>query len=231
MTENEIVGIITAVDAELLPFLEELDSPSITERSMLKIYFGSINGKNLAAVCCGVGRTNASIAAQLLISEYNVKSIIVSGTAGAMDEKVNIGDIVIAECAYYHDLEDYILSDFHPYLQRPCFHMDRNMLDACRQAVAKGDITGNVFFGRLITGDKFIDSSNREELIKRYHPLSADMETAAFAHVCYVNQVPFFCARGISDNASGSGLSEFEKNAHMASRRAFEAVKAVLPLI
>lgn len=231
MRDKGIIGIITAVEAELTPFLEEIENPCITERAMLKIYSGSIKGTAVAAVCCGIGRTNASIAAQLLISEFNVQSIINSGTAGGMDARLSVGDVVICESVCYHDLSDYILSDFHPYLQSPAFQSDQDMLEACRRAVINGDISGNVFFGRLITGDVFVDGSNRNELIRRHHPLGADMETAALAHVCYANQIPFFCARAISDGANENGLSDFDTNAAMASKRAFEAVIAVMQII
>ena len=231
MKDKGIIGIITAVETEITPFLEEMESPSIIEQAMLKIYSGYLKGIPVAAVCCGIGRTNAAIAAQLLVSQFNVHSIINSGTAGAMDDRLSVGDIAVCESVCYHDLPDYILSDFHPYLQSAAFHSDQDMLEACRRAVINSDISGNVFFGRFITGDVFVDSSNRRELINRYHPLCTDMETAAVAHVCYANQIPFFCARAISDSADQDGLSDFGSNAPMASRRAFEAVIALLQLI
>ncbi len=41
-------------------------------------------------------------------------------------------------------------------------------------------------------GETFLADEGRREAIRAaWHPLSVDMEAAAVAHVCYVNQVPF----------------------------------------
>ncbi len=42
------------------------------------------------------------------------------------------------------------------------------------------------------------------------------MESAAIAHVCYLNEIPFVIVRAISDKANGDApetYSEFEKDA------------------
>ncbi|MFR2156708.1 MAG: hypothetical protein ACLS43_06090 [Evtepia gabavorous] len=51
------------------------------------------------------------------------------------------------------------------------------------------------------------DEGGREAIRAAWHPLSVDMETAAVAHVCYVNQVPFLAVRTLTDTADqGRGV-------------------------
>ena len=55
------------------------------------------------------------------------------------------------------------------------------------------------------------------------------METAAVAHVCYVNKLPFLAIRTITDTAGHKGIGEFEKNCAAASVISAEIVCALLP--
>ena len=61
--------------------------------------------------------------------------------------------------------------------------------------------------------------------------LSVDMETAAVAHVCYVNRIPFLCVRSITDTAEHSGIDNFDRNCETASARAAEVTIGILKMI
>lgn len=220
MNKKKLLGIITALDAELNPYLEQLSDVSIAERAMLKIYSGTLAFQPVIAVSCGIGRTNAALATQLLISEFHVTCILVSGTAGGMDPMLQIGDIVVPERISYHDLSDHILSDYHPYLQTVSFFPDASILSLCKTIAYENQLPSPVYFGHCITGDTFIEGDMREALLQKYHPLSVDMETAAISHVCYVNQIPFFCIRAISDTQKQDGIRTFQQNCALASQNA-----------
>ena len=43
------------------------------------------------------------------------------------------------------------------------------------------------------------------------------MESAAFAHVCHVNGIPFLSIRAVTDNGKQSGEAAFEENVEKAS--------------
>ena len=77
-------GIICAGDEELAPFLPLIKDCKITEKAMLKFYYGQINGTEVVALYSGVCKVNAAIASQLLIDIFGVTIIINSGTAGGM---------------------------------------------------------------------------------------------------------------------------------------------------
>ncbi|MDZ7548767.1 hypothetical protein GNF67_18965, partial [Clostridium perfringens] len=50
---------------------------------------------NIIAVVCGIGKVNAAICTQILISEYKVSSIINVGGAGGIGKNIYPGDVVV----------------------------------------------------------------------------------------------------------------------------------------
>ena len=134
---------------------------------------------------------------------------------------------MIATEAGYHDVSPEILTEFHPWLPAPVFPSDARLLALARQAAARGEHP--VVFGRMVTGETFLADEGRREAIRAaWHPLSVDMETAAVAHVCYVNQVPFLAVRTLTDTADQRGAACFEQNCDKAAWIAKEVTRTLL---
>lgn len=208
-------GIICAGEAELKPFLRHIENEKVSERATLKFHEGSVNGVSIAAVICGVGKVNAAIAAQVLIDVYGAAAIINAGTGGGMDSRVKVMDVVISEKAGYHDIADIeLLGGFNPVIKSWTFEADSELVSAARELFGSDS---RVHFGLMATGDQFIEDEGRAEINARLSPLSVDMETAAIAHVCLLNQTPYIAIRAITDNAEHMGLDNFEENCARAS--------------
>ena len=79
-----------------------------------------------------------------------------------------------------------------------------------------------------MTGEAFITDEGRAEINARFAPLTVDMETAAMAHVCYVNRVPFAAIRSVTDTADHSGIGTFEENCARAAAVSAAVVLDVL---
>lgn len=203
------IGIICAGDEELAPFLSHIENATVTDKAMLKFYEGGINGVQVVALYSGVCKVNAAVATQILIDTYGVTAIINAGTAGGMDQKIELFDTVISTQVAYHDVDDEILTEFHPWMPSIYFSADKNLIDTSKNIFDKNQ---KVYFGRMITGEKFIEDNVRDSLNKKFSPLSVDMETASVAHVCHVNKIPFIAIRTITDTATHTGIENFEKN-------------------
>lgn len=208
------IGIICASDDELEPFLQHIDHDEVTEAAMLKFHQGQIHGIPVVALYCGVCKVNAAIAAQILIDRYGVSAVINAGTAGGMDRSVNLFDTVVSSQAAYHDVDDEILTEFHPWMPSVYFDADPALL---KIAALISERNPSVRLGRMVTGEQFIEDDLRDEINQKYAPLSVDMETASIAHVCYVNKIPFIAIRSITDTAAHSGMDQFEENCQRAS--------------
>jgi purine-nucleoside phosphorylase len=62
-------------------------------------YTGSWNGKRVSVQATGMGQPSLSIYVHELINVYGLKTLIRIGTAGGLNEKVRVRDIIIAQAA------------------------------------------------------------------------------------------------------------------------------------
>lgn len=225
------IGILCASDTELAPFLPLIAHCKTTEKAMLRFYEGQIDETAVVALYSGVCKVNAAIASQLLIDHFGVDCIINAGTAGGMDPSLAIFDTVISTEVCYHDVAQDILTEFHPWMKSVFFAADAGLLKAARDAAANVKSAGNVIFGRMVTGEAFITDEGRDEINRTFAPLTVDMESAAAAHVCYVNRIPFLSIRCITDTAAHSGTNNFEENCDKASMIAKNVTVALLHVL
>lgn len=84
--------------------------------------------------------------------------------------------------------------------------------------------------GNGVSGQVFNDNKDfREYTFKTFNAEALDMETAAVAHVAYVNDIPFIAFRGLSDLAGGGpDANEEDAFEQLASDNAALAVQAFL---
>ncbi len=222
------LGILCAGDEELEPYLERIESCTISEKALLKFYEGTVSGINVVMLFCGGCKVNAAIAAQILIDTYKVDAIINSGVAGGIHSDLKVFDIVVSTETVYHDVAPNILTEFHPYMKTIYFESDKRLLESAKLAVKSLGIEENVFYGRMATGEAFISDDGRQEIIDNFAPLTVDMETASIVHVCYVNAKSFISVRCITDTASKSASEDFSENCPKASALARDVVVAMI---
>lgn len=211
------LGIICACDTELAPFLPHIKDDVITEKAMINFHSGRILNISVTALFCGSCKVNAAAAAQILIDNFGVTAVINAGTAGGMDDKVEILDTIISTQAVYHDVEGAVLTEYFPWMPDEYFYTDKKMLEAARAVNISRSYPHNIYFGRTVTGEVFITDDGRDRINAKYSPLSVDMETGAIAHVCYMNNIPFIAVRTITDTAKHSGEDNFRINCKQAS--------------
>jgi len=220
------VGILCAGDTEFFPFLQYLKDVTVTTKAMLQFHEGLIKDIPVVALYSGVCKVNAAIAAQLLIDIFHADIIINAGTAGAIDGSVRLFDTIIADKMAYHDVADDILTEFHPWMESVYFKPPAELLALAQNYSHASE--HRILFGTVVTGEQFINNSERAALFEKYAPLSVDMETASIAHVCHVNQIPFLSIRTITDTAAHDGIENFEKNCEQASQISAEITVALL---
>lgn len=208
-----------------------IDHCGTRDKAMLRFYEGNICGIEVVAVYSGVCKVNAAIAAQILIDNFGVSAIINAGVAGGMNPTLQICDTVISTEVCYHDVEYDVLTEFHPWMDSIFFRADDKLLELSRTAVGEITTPGKVYWGRMVTGESFIENEGRESINQSLSPLSVDMESASIAHVCYVNGIPFLSIRCITDTAEHSGHTNFEENCTKASEIAKDVTVAVLSKI
>ena len=228
------IGIIGALETEITLLKSKMEIVSVKNIVNTDFYVGKMGSKNVILVKCGVGKVNAAICTQILIDMYGVDAVINTGVAGAIHSDLKIGDVVISKDLTYHDFDVTSASNDCKLGGIPScgIHFvdsDENMIDAALKAseeVVKGV---KVVVGRIVTGDQFIaDKGTKEHIVKHFKPHCVEMEGAAIAHTCYLNQIPFVVIRAMSDSADNSADDSFEKHVDIMAERAGAIVESML---
>ncbi len=224
------LGIMGAMDEEVNILVKSIKKRTSSLYASMRFFSGILNGKDLVVVKSGAGKVNAAICAQILISVFGVRSIIFIGVAGAVDEALDIGDIVVSSDCVQHDFDaqalGYELGQIYG-SKLKFFRADEKLIRAVLEA-SKG-LKVRCVKGRILTGDKFVtNSSDIEKLKKTFGGACIEMEGAAVAYTCALNKVPFVIIRSISDRADHSAAVDFKKFLPKAAQVSSSIVTAAL---
>ena len=208
------IGIIGAMDEEVDPLKDSLEGITTNKIAGMEFYEGKLSGKDVVIVKCGMGKVNAGICAHTLINDYNCVGIINTGVAGSLDNQLDVGDIVVSTDAVQHDFDVETIGFAKgeiPYTGLYAFPADEKMRSLAVEAAKAVVPNAHVFEGRVCSGDQFISTNEQKEKIKAdFGGMCAEMEGAAIAQTCYLNNTPYVVIRAISDKSDNSQAVEFE---------------------
>lgn len=215
------IGIIGAMQSEI----DEFCALSNANESETKgFYKGFLHGHTVIVAMSGVGKVNAAICTQKMIDIFKPDYIINSGVAGGLCEFIKKCDIVISESLIYHDFNPLeILLNYAPFTT--AFKADKLLISyaekSTKELCENSEIKFSAHTGTIVSGDCFVSSSEKaNELNAKFGALCTEMEGAAIAHTCTVNNVPFLVLRSISDFADNDAESSFESFETVAAKHA-----------
>ncbi|MBQ0041698.1 MAG: 5'-methylthioadenosine/adenosylhomocysteine nucleosidase [Lachnospiraceae bacterium] len=220
------IGIIGAMDLEIEMLKEKMTVESTKTMASMDFLEGTLEGKSVVIVKCGVGKVNAGMCSQILCSLYSVTHIINTGVAGSLQAKIDIGDIVVSTDAIQHDMDVTPLSYERgqiPGIAVKAFPADDMLRKVALSACRKVNTDIQTYEGRVLSGDQFIATKETKDfLINTFGEESAcaEMEGASIAQASYLNNVPFVVIRAISDKADDSATMDyptFERGAALHS--------------
>ncbi len=226
------MGIIGAMVEEIECIMEAMKIDEKVSYAGMVFHIGTLHNTELVLVMSGIGKVNAALCTQILITKFQVESIINTGLAGALDKSLEIGDIVVSNELLEHDMDasgfGYELGVI-PRMDKSIFLADSKLIELAAGVIKEKK---RVHVGRILSGDVFVaDAKKRIYLNETFGGVCAEMEGAAIAHVCHVNKKPFVIIRTISDNADNSAtenFSEFVKDhSHESSRVVIELIKRI----
>lgn len=160
----------------------------------------------------GLGKVQFAVQTQHLLDTCSDWDLIVcAGAAGALADKVSVGDVVVATTTVEHDynvkFNDRALPKF----------------DGARAAIA--DLRSvsqsvnpfSVHFGPIASGDEDIVETERKRVLhKSTGALAVAWEGVGGAKACAFSDFPFVEIRGVTDTADHNAASDFEENLEIA---------------
>lgn len=223
-----LLGIMGAMPEETEMIFAAMTNKEIVERGSRLYYRGFLSGQEVVAVFSRWGKVAAATTAVHLILDFKVDQIIFTGVAGGISPELNIGDIVVGERLFQHDMDARpLMNRFEiPLTGKTSFEVSQPRVELMREAVHRFLVNNKTFRkeladnnivnpklvqGDIASGDLFISTSQMKAALSRNIPsvVCAEMEGAAVAQVCDDYEIPFVIVRVISDAA--------DEEAHLAA--------------
>lgn len=227
------VGILGAMYEEVFSIKQLMVVERETQIGGRNYIEGKINSTEVVLTFSRWGKVAASSTVTTLIVKFNVDQIVFTGVAGAVHPMLNIGDIVIGDGHYQHDMDARPLFPkyqipltntllfqpnkvnlkmaniaAHRFIQKMNHSIDTKLLETHQifQPI--------VYQGMIASGDKFIANpglhSDLSYEIEGKATLAVEMEGAAIAQVCHEHDIPYVIIRTISDKADHSAEIDFQ---------------------
>ena len=227
-----MIGIISAMDEEVISLKRKMHVTEQRELAGMNFFIGTVGDKEIVIVRCGAGKVNAAVCTQILVDLFNIEYLMSTGMAGGLYPELNISDIVVTSDTEERNREASATgteSSEFPHMKKSYFEANDKLVTVAKEAAEhlKGD--HKVFMGRVASEDEFICSIKvKEEINSTHTAYCAEMEGAAIAHTCFLNQVPFVMIRSISDKVDQSADVKFEEFVDTAARNASRIIEEIL---
>jgi adenosylhomocysteine nucleosidase len=228
-----MIGIIGAMSAEVEALKAKIENPRTERISGAEFVSGRLSGKDVVVAQCGIGKVFAAICAQTMILRYGATTLINTGVAGTLSDKIGILDFAISSGVVQHDMDTTAIGD------APGLISGINIVEIpaasslCDVVVSTAIEQGNrAIAGIVASGDQFINNAERKAFIRdTFGAVCCEMEGAAIGQVCFVGGVDFVIIRCISDNASGEAEMEYPEMVKIAAVKSQQLVEAILERI
>ena len=215
------IAIVTAQYEEIERLVEPLEHKEVVEACGRVFYTFDYADHEVVAVFSHWGKVAAAITMSLLLERFKPDFVVSIGLGSAVVPELNIGDIVVAQRLFQHDMDmrpffrryEIPLSGATSYAtqehdQRLAANAVHNLLKQSKdlrwQLLGYGIAVPKLHLGDIACGDLLITGAARKAAINRNLPsvLCADMESGAMAQVCVDFAVPFVFVRIVSETAN-----------------------------
>lgn len=226
-----MVGLIGAMAVEMEVLIDQVEGRQEKRIGMDVFVSGKLFGQDAVLAVCGPGKINAALCAQSMILHYHPAWILNLGVAGAGDEHVSIGDMVVATAAVQHDCDTTAIGDPVGLVSKlnlvelPCDKALRVRLVQAASILTDA----KVHEGIVATGDQFIGNGQvRSRIHNQFKAKAVEMEGGAVAHACYMHDVPCGILRSISDKANGESEMDYPTFVKLAASHSTRVVEQLL---
>ena len=99
------IGILTTQHEEVERIIEQIQHKTISERGNRVFYEGVFDGVDIVVAFSHWGKVAAALTTSILLQEFKVDRLVSMGIASAVVPELNVGDIVVAQRLFQHDMD------------------------------------------------------------------------------------------------------------------------------
>ena len=230
---HDLIAIISAMDNEIELLLEHADIDHEDQFGNKTYHVGTLCGKPVIIVRAGIGKIDAAAGVATLLNMYQPSDVIFTGIAGGVGDSTKVLDLVVATDLVQHDYGVMTNDGFQwsgaTIGGRKYYMCDPDLVNLAHDNAVQILGKEHVFEGTIATGDQFISSEDYVRTLQEdFGAIACEMEGAAIAQTCYLNQTPYVIIRAISDKADHSEEVSFEKFAEAAGKHCAAIVKTMV---
>ena len=214
-----MIGAVIAMQSEADILLSEMQVSRSLTVSGKQVHVGKAYGKDIALCVCGVGKVNAALGTQLLVSKFDAEKILNFGVAGGLNKNTELCAVYQITAAVQFDFD---LVDLNGTKIGTLNEYTENYLTL-------NHFKAGLEKRKLGTADRFNDSpADYKLLTEELNADIRDMEGGAIVQAAFAAELPVYSVKAISDVAgSGSTTEQYLVNRD----KALQNLKEKLPLI
>lgn len=214
-----MIGVVIALQSEADILLSQMKVTRSLTVSGKNVHVGRAFSKDIALCICGVGKVNAALGTQLLVSKFDAEKILNFGVAGGLNKETELCQVYQISGAVQFDFD---LVQLNGTKIGTLNEYEENYL-------ILNHFKANLPKRKLGTADRFNDSpADFTLLTEELDADIRDMEGAAIVQAAFAAELPVYSVKAISDVAgSGSTTDQYLIN----KDNALENLKAMLPTI
>lgn len=203
------IGIITAMAGETTPLYQKMgNATGEINVAGVTISKFDIDGNEIFLVRSGVGEIRAAMTFQLLVDRFDVDVVLNFGFVGSLDNRFDIGDIVLAEKIVHYQFDTSAIDNV------PAGQYDGNdsiyfTADKALIEKVQNELSYKLPEVIVASGDKFVASKEDKEYLRILGAQICEMECAGLVIASQRNNVPLLSMKVISDKADESADISF----------------------
>ena len=192
--------------------LEKIDSKKEDIYVNNEIYKCSYKGHNFVVMSLGYGKVNIGSSLNYLCSKYNIKAIVVIGTAGSITDSCNIFSAVIPNNSLQYDV-DFMPLGYNsaqiPKLSKSFYETNYDLNGCLKRA---SNVCGVDYTDLPVaSSDMFTSSYNLANSIRReYNAACVDCETGSIGEYCLINDISYAAIKIISNFANNNAIKQHD---------------------
>ncbi len=247
------IGLLGAMPEETKLVDRAISVDSSTEVAGREYVSGLLEGFPVTAAFTRWGKVAAAITTTTMIEKFGCDLVVFTGVAGAADPALNVGDVVVGQNLYQHDMDVSPLPNFAkfeiPFLDVVSLsslpRVTNFALEGAQHFLAHeladkvpgeyrrefGILEPKAVLGSIASGDQFVADVAKVAALRQEIPdlQAIEMEGAAMAQVAHEHGVPFVVMRTISDRADHTAHLDFPRFCQeVASRMSLGLVRSFL---
>lgn len=224
------IGVICAMEKEAEGILSAMEGKISRTAGGITFHQGSIGEKEVVLAVCGIGKVFAAMCAESMILTFSPDCIITSGVAGSLTESLDILSLAVSSELVQHDMDTSPLGDpvgLISGINKVYLPADKTLIEDVLCLAKEENIPA--LAGVIASGDRFIAKNEDKMRLKElFSPIACEMEGAAIAQACFVNEIPFCVIRTISDSFTGDNAMDYAEFSHRAAHRGAEFLVKLL---